>query len=74
MASEYQALDCCHLDELLTKGERRARDFLAAVGITYKSQSGRHLVNLQSMSTCDGTHDIQTLVVGADLTGIEAFR
>jgi len=53
---------------------RMARDILGATGITYEYQSGRHLVNLESVFTYEGTHDIHTLLVGADLTGIEAFR
>lgn len=53
---------------------RMARDILGAAGITYEFQSGRHMVNLESVITYEGTHDIHTLAVGADLTGIEAFR
>jgi len=53
---------------------RNARDILGAAGITYEFQSGRHMVNLESVITYEGTHDIHTLAIGADLTGIEAFR
>lgn len=53
---------------------RMARDVLGAAGITYEFQSGRHLVNLESVYTYEGTHDIHTLALGAYLTGIEAFR
>ncbi len=53
---------------------RMARDILGAAGITYEFQSGRHMVNLESVITYEGTHDIHTLAVGADLTGIESFR
>jgi len=53
---------------------RMARDVLGAAGITYEFQSGRHIVNLESVYTYEGTHDIHTLAIGADLTGIEAFR
>lgn len=53
---------------------RMARDILGAAGITYEFQSGRHLVNLESVYTYEGTHDIHTLVIGENLTGIEAFR
>lgn len=56
------------------RAARMARDILGAAGITYEFQSGRHLVNLESVYTYEGTHDIHTLVVGADLTGVEAFR
>ncbi len=53
---------------------RKARDLLAAAGITYEFQSGRHMMNLESVYTYEGTHDIHTLILGADLTGIEAYR
>ncbi len=53
---------------------RMARDMLGAAGITYEFQAGRHMVNLESVFTYEGTHDIHTLAIGADLTGIEAFR
>jgi len=53
---------------------RMARDILGAAGITYEFQAGRHMVNLESVYTYEGTHDIHALAVGADLTGIEAFR
>ncbi|MFC2150507.1 acyl-CoA dehydrogenase family protein [Calditrichota bacterium] len=53
---------------------RMARDILGASGITYEYQSGRHMNNLESVYTYEGTHDIHSLIVGADLTGIEAYR
>lgn len=53
---------------------RAARDIMGAAGITYEFQSGRHMNNLESVYTYEGTHDIHALVIGADLTGIEAFR
>ena len=57
------ALDCA----------RKARDILGAVGITDGYPVIRHLMNLESVYTYEGTHDIHTLVVGHDITGIEAF-
>jgi len=53
---------------------RTARDILGAAGITYEFQAGRHMLNLESVITYEGTHDIHSLIVAADLTGIEAFR
>ena len=53
---------------------RSARDILGAAGITYEFQAGRHAVNLESVFTYEGAHDIHTLAIGAELTGIEAFR
>jgi len=52
---------------------REAVDILGANGITYEYQSGRHAVNLESVETYEGTHDIHTLILGNDITGIEAF-
>ncbi|MFT3695207.1 MAG: acyl-CoA dehydrogenase family protein [Kofleriaceae bacterium] len=52
---------------------RDARDILGANGITDEYQCGRHMLNLESVYTYEGTHDIHTLVVGQDITGISAF-
>ncbi len=53
---------------------RMARDILGAAGIVDEYQSMRHMANLESVYTYEGTHDIHILVVGEDITGIEAFR
>ncbi len=52
---------------------RDARDILGANGITDDYQCGRHMLNLESVYTYEGTHDIHALVVGQDITGIAAF-
>jgi len=52
---------------------RNARDILAANGITDEYTVGRHMANLESVKTYEGTHDIHTLILGADITGIPAF-
>lgn len=52
---------------------RTARDVLGANGITLDYQCGRHLCNLETVYTYEGTHDIHTLVLGADVTGLPAF-
>jgi glutaryl-CoA dehydrogenase len=52
---------------------RMARDILGANGITDEYQAGRHMCNLESVYTYEGTHDIHTLVLGADITGHPAF-
>jgi len=52
---------------------RKARDMLGAAGITDRYPVIRHLMNLESVSTYEGTHDIHTLIVGRDITGISAF-
>jgi glutaryl-CoA dehydrogenase len=59
----WMALECA----------RKARDILGAAGITDRYSVIRHLMNLETVSTYEGTHDIHTLVVGRDITGIDAF-
>jgi glutaryl-CoA dehydrogenase len=53
---------------------RVARDILGANGITSEYPVGRHMNNLESVITYEGTHDIHTLIIGAAVTGIEAYR
>ncbi len=53
---------------------REARDILGASGITSEYSIGRHMTNLESVYTYEGTHDIHTLIVGATITGIQAFQ
>jgi glutaryl-CoA dehydrogenase len=52
---------------------RKARDILGAVGITDRYSVIRHLMNLESVYTYEGTHDVHTLVVGQDVIGLNAF-
>lgn len=52
---------------------RMAREILGAVGITDRYSPIRHLTNLESVDTYEGTHDIHTLAVGRDITGLDAF-
>jgi glutaryl-CoA dehydrogenase len=52
---------------------RMARDILGANGVTDEYQAGRHMCNLESVYTYEGTHDIHTLVMGQDITGFAAF-
>jgi glutaryl-CoA dehydrogenase len=52
---------------------REARDILGANGVTDEYQCGRHMLNLESVYTYEGTHDIHTLIVGQDVTGLAAF-
>jgi glutaryl-CoA dehydrogenase len=53
---------------------RTVRDMLGANGISLEYQTGRHMCNLESVSTYEGTHDIHTLALGYELTGISAYR
>ncbi|RMF33648.1 MAG: acyl-CoA dehydrogenase, partial [Chlorobiota bacterium] len=52
---------------------RLARDIHGANGITSEYPVMRHMLNLESVKTYEGTHDIHTLILGADITGIQAF-
>jgi glutaryl-CoA dehydrogenase len=52
---------------------RRARDILGANGIVDDYCVMRHMNNLESVSTYEGTHDIHALVIGQSITGIPAF-
>jgi len=52
---------------------RKARDILGAAGITDQYSVIRHVMNLESVSTYEGTHDIHTLAIGRDITGLNAF-
>jgi len=59
----WMALECA----------RMARDILGANGIADEYPVFRHLANLESVKTYEGTHDIHTLIVGSAITGIDAF-
>jgi glutaryl-CoA dehydrogenase len=59
----WMALECA----------RMAREVLGANGIADDYPIMRHMMNLESVKTYEGTHDIHTLVIGAAVTGIEAF-
>src|ERR1700761_4110212 len=52
---------------------RTARDILGANGITEDYPIMRHMMNLESVKTYEGTHDIHALILGQHLTGIAAF-
>ncbi len=52
---------------------REARRLLGANGILVEYPSMRHMANLESVYTYEGTHDIHGLILGQDLTGIPAF-
>ncbi|HET9488436.1 MAG TPA: acyl-CoA dehydrogenase family protein [Methylomirabilota bacterium] len=52
---------------------RRARDVLGAAGIIDEHPVIRHMMNLETVKTYEGTHDIHTLIIGRDITGLDAF-
>ena len=61
--SFWMALESCRL----------ARDILGANGITDEYQTMRHMCNLESVITYEGTHDIHGLIIGRQLTGLDAI-
>ena len=59
----WVARECCKL----------ARDIHGANGISGEYPIMRHLMNIESVFTYEGTHDMHTLILGNDITGIPAF-
>ena len=53
---------------------RESRSILGGAGISLEYPIMRHLTNLESVITYEGTHEIHTLVIGEALTGIPAYR
>ena len=53
---------------------RMCRDILGGNGITLEYPIMRHLMNLETVYTYEGTHDVHTLILGQDATGISAFE
>ncbi|MFD0977550.1 acyl-CoA dehydrogenase family protein [Salinimicrobium gaetbulicola] len=60
--------------DMAIKIAREARQILGGMGITGEYSIMRHMMNLESVITYEGTHDIHLLITGADITGIPAFQ
>jgi len=60
--------------EIALKIAREARQMLGGMGITGEYSIMRHMMNLESVVTYEGTHDIHLLITGMDVTGISAFK
>ena len=60
--------------EIATNIAREARQMLGGMGITGEYPIMRHLMNLESVITYEGTHDVHLLITGMDVTGINAFK
>ncbi|MDC6367664.1 MULTISPECIES: acyl-CoA dehydrogenase family protein [Flavobacteriaceae] len=60
--------------DMAIKIAREARQILGGMGITGEYSIMRHMMNLESVITYEGTHDIHLLITGADITGIPAFK
>lgn len=59
---------------MATDVAREARRLLGANGILAEYQAMRHLANLESVYTYEGTHDVHTLILGQEITGLSAFN
>ena len=60
--------------EMAIKIARESRQILGGMGITGDYSIMRHMMNLESVITYEGTHDIHLLITGMDVTGINAFK
>ena len=60
--------------EVATNICRDARQMLGGMGITGEYPIMRHMMNLESVITYEGTHDIHLLITGMDITGLNAFK
>jgi glutaryl-CoA dehydrogenase len=60
--------------EIATQIARDARQMLGGMGITGEYSVMRHMMNLESVITYEGTHDIHLLITGMDITGLNAFK
>ena len=60
--------------DMAIKIAREARQILGGMGITGEYSIMRHMMNLESVITYEGTHDIHLLITGLDITGISAFK
>ena len=60
--------------EIATNIARDARQMLGGMGITGEFSIMRHMMNLESVITYEGTHDVHLLITGMDITGLNAFK
>ena len=60
--------------DMAIKVAREARQMLGGMGITGEYSIMRHMMNLESVITYEGTHDIHLLITGLDITGLNAFK
>ncbi|MBD3637967.1 MAG: acyl-CoA dehydrogenase family protein [Crocinitomicaceae bacterium] len=60
--------------DIALKISREARQILGGMGITNEYSIMRHMANLESVVTYEGTHDIHLLITGMDITGISSFK
>ncbi len=60
--------------EMALNVTREARQILGGMGITTEYPIMRHMMNLESVITYEGTHEIHLLITGSDVTGLNAFK
>jgi len=60
--------------EIASNIAREARQMLGGMGITGEYPVMRHLMNIESVITYEGTHDVHLLITGMDVTGLNAFK
>ena len=60
--------------DMALKIARESRQILGAMGISGEYSIMRHMMNLESVITYEGTHDIHLLITGMDITGENAFN
>lgn len=60
--------------QVATQVARDARQMLGGMGITGEYPVMRHMMNLESVITYEGTHDVHLLITGMDITGLNAFK
>ena len=60
--------------DMALKITREARQMLGGMGITGEYSIMRHMMNLESVITYEGTHDVHLLITGLDITGLNAFK
>ena len=56
------------------RGARTAREILGGSGITLEYNAIRHMLNLETVYTYEGTHDVHTLILGREITGENALE
>jgi glutaryl-CoA dehydrogenase len=60
--------------EIASNIAKEARQVLGAMGISGEYSIMRHIMNLESVITYEGTHDVHLLITGMDITGLNAFK
>lgn len=73
LTPQHVSLAKAHHVQQSLESARICRDLLGGVGVTQKFHTFRHMVNLESVNTYEGTEHIHRLIMGQQLTGLSAF-